>query len=551
MFEDVLKIVDSTIGYILPAAQLIGVIVASILLTAVLVGAFVRILKHVSERGHVKSWKLMLALRFLLGFKEEKLTWFRRLIPVAGQNFIAMTGTAIGVWALIVVLSVMSGFENDLKEKIIRYNPHITIERCAQAANDFEDAGNCADLVEKIRKIDGITQAESYIHGEAMIASSTNMGPGTTVRGIEEGGALEQFWLGDSTTAGARNAIAHPELVMSDRDLGFKSAAAAADETAPDAETAAADETAEPAGMAGTAAEAAPEAAAEAAPEAAATVKTVNVPSIIESTDQVRIRPGILLGIELARSLGVADGDEVMVIVPDGDVGPTGVKPATRTFRVAGTFMSGLYEYDLKTAFVLKDEGKNLFFTSNPERIAMMVSDMNRLDQIAEAVGGVVTDIPAARVRTVAQTNRSLFSALMVERIAMFLVLGLVILVAAFNVFGSLLLITMEKTRDIAVLRSMGVTRGGIRAVYFMIGSTIGLTGTISGVLLGLGTCFYIKTAGIKLPSEYYLDRLPVSVSSLDVILVAVAALGAALIATIYPTSAVASVSPSDGLRND
>jgi lipoprotein-releasing system permease protein len=303
--------------------------------------------------------------------------------------------------------------------------------------------------------------------------------------------------------------------------------------------------------MAGTAAEAAPEAAAEAAPEAAATVKTVNVPSIIESTDQVRIRPGILLGIELARSLGVADGDEVMVIVPDGDVGPTGVKPATRTFRVAGTFMSGLYEYDLKTAFVLKDEGKNLFFTSNPERIAMMVSDMNRLDQIAEAVGGVVTDIPAARVRTVAQTNRSLFSALMVERIAMFLVLGLVILVAAFNVFGSLLLITMEKTRDIAVLRSMGVTRGGIRAVYFMIGSTIGLTGTISGVLLGLGTCFYIKTAGIKLPSEYYLDRLPVSVSSLDVILVAVAALGAALIATIYPTSAVASVSPSDGLRND
>ena len=124
-------------------------------------------------------------------------------------------------------------------------------------------------------------------------------------------------------------------------------------------------------------------------------------------------------------------------------------------------------------------------------------------------------------------------------------------LVAAFNVFGSLLLVTMEKTRDIAVLRSMGVTASGIRSVYFTIGWVIGLTGTVSGLALGLLTCLYIKTAGIALPQEYYIERLPVSVSALDVALVALAALGAALIATIYPTSAVASMSPADGLRND
>jgi lipoprotein-releasing system permease protein len=109
----------------------------------------------------------------------------------------------------------------------------------------------------------------------------------------------------------------------------------------------------------------------------------------------------------------------------------------------------------------------------------------------------------------------------------------------------------MEKTRDIAVLRSMGVTGGGIRSIYFTIGSVIGLTGMVSGVVLGLLTCLYIKTAGIALPAEYYIERLPVAVNALDVTLVALAALGAALIATIYPTSAVSSISPADGLRND
>lgn len=515
MTDRLLSAIGKVLGYIGPGLQLVAVIVCSLIMTAVLVGVTVRLLKVFSEKGHPRSWRLMLALRFLVGFRDENPSRFKRLVPVAGQNFIAMTGTAIGVWALIVVLSVMSGFELDLKNKIIRNNPHITVERCPEPTDEFDEAPACDKLIERVRKIPGVARAESFSHGEALIASQINMGPGTTIRGIDMGGDLERLWLTGSVSSGALRGLAHPELTVVDRELGFDVAPSSAQDR-----------------VAGSPGE-------------------LDLKPVGTGGAGTRNRPGIILGSELALGLGVGEGDEVTVVVPDGDIGPTGVIPSTRTFRVVGTLKTGLYEYDLKTAFVLKQEGLKLFFNPGRERIAVQVSDMDRLDGIAAAVTAATADQGDARVRTVTQTNRSLFSALMIEKIAMFLVLGLVILVAAFNVFGSLLLITMEKTRDIAVLRSMGVTRNGIRAVYFQIGTVIGLTGTLSGLILGLATCYYIKAVGISLPSEYYIDRLPVNVAAMDVTVVAVAALAAALVATIYPTSAVASMSPAEGLRND
>lgn len=521
MTDRLLSAIGQAIGYIGPGLQLVAVIVCSLVMTAVLVGLTVRLLKLFSEKGHPRSWRLMLALRFLVGFREDNPSRFKRLVPVAGQNFIAMTGTAIGVWALIVVLSVMSGFELDLKDKIIRNNPHITVERCPEPADEFDETPACGRWIESVGKIPGVVRAESFSHGEALIASAINMGPGTTIRGIETDGELEHLWLEGTVSRGALQALARPETTIIDRELGFD--ATPGIQAAPGiAENRTAD-----------------------APD------EMDLKPVGTGGPTVRNRPGIILGTELALGLGVGEGDEVTVVVPDGDIGPTGVIPSTRTFRVVGTLKTGLYEYDLKTAFVLKEEGLKLFFNPGRERIAVMVSDMDRLDEIAAAITAATAGNGDARVRTVTQTNRSLFSALMIEKIAMFLVLGLVILVAAFNVFGSLLLITMEKTRDIAVLRSMGVTRNGIRTVYFQIGSVIGLTGTLSGLILGLATCYYIKVVGISLPSEYYIDRLPVNVAAMDVAVVAFAALAAALIATIYPTSAVATMSPADGLRND
>jgi len=139
----------------------------------------------------------------------------------------------------------------------------------------------------------------------------------------------------------------------------------------------------------------------------------------------------------------------------------------------------------------------------------------------------------------------------MIEKIAMFLVLGLVILVAALNIFASLILITMEKTRDIAVLRSIGATSKGVKRIFLALGSVIGVVGIISGLILGLGTCAYIYWVGISLPSAYYLRELPVAVQPLDVVLVVVAAMLAGLLATLYPASSATSKAPSEGLRND
>jgi len=262
-----------------------------------------------------------------------------------------------------------------------------------------------------------------------------------------------------------------------------------------------------------------------------------------------KVRPGVVLGEELAHSLMVSAGDTVTVVIPDGDVGPMGVRPRTRVVRVAGTFQSGLYEYDLKTAFMTLEAARDLLQLGDANRIGILLDDVDHLNDAVAAIRAVAP--PGAEVRTVAQTHRALFSALALEKVAMFLVLGLVILVASFNIFGSLILITFEKTRDIAVIESLGATRRGVASVFVMLGAVIGAVGTAAGLFLGLGTCAYIGWTGIRLPSEYYLRTLPVEVQAGEVVLVLMAALAAAVVATIHPAKTAARLSPADGLRND
>jgi len=510
-------------SWLLPVLELLGVILAAIVLVSLLVTGLLRALRRLSDARAAPSWRSLLAMRILVGFRDERPGRLRRWIPVSGQNFIAMVGTAIGVWALIVVLSVMGGFEADLKGKIVRHSPTITVQ-----PPDRTGEGDAAALVEALaRDLDatpGATASEAFVEGEAMITSPTNMSPGMAIRALPTGGALERLWLAPSTPAKALRGLTDPLRQMTDREMGFARRGEAA-----------------PLGPVEPPGDGVPEGAGEA-----------SMPPIGASTSRSgRILPGILLGEELARSLAVGTGDEVIVVVPDGDVGPTGVRPRTRTYQVAGTFVSGLYEHDLKTAYMTVPEARNLFLLEAPNRVAVMLQDVDGLAPAEAAVRETVERLGGGEVRTVAQANRSLFSALVVEKVAMFLVLGLVILVAAFNVFGSLVLITMEKSRDMAVLRGLGATRAGVRAVFLGLGSIIGVVGTGAGLLMGLSTCAYIVWAGIRLPAEYYLRTLPVQVRPLEILLVAVAALAAALLATVYPAMTVARPMPSDGLRND
>ena len=299
-------------AYLLPAIELIGVIVAAVTLVSLLVGGLVAVLRWFSGRGAFASYRLLLATRILTGRRHGGLGILDRLFPVSAQNFIAMVGTAVGVWALVVVLSVMGGFESDLKGKIVRNSPHVLIEPAAPP----EDAAGWARLVAAAGAVPHVTAAEPFVDAEAMITSSFNMSPGLMLHGVAPGGALEKLWLRQSTSAASLRAMAEPARMVVDRELGFAKPAAAPAAGADDGE-----------------------------PGAQTGGDTAGEMPPIPTTPafQGRVLPGILIGEELARSLSVSAGDEVTMVVPDGDVGPLGVKPLTRVFRVAGTFLTGMY----------------------------------------------------------------------------------------------------------------------------------------------------------------------------------------------------------------
>lgn len=504
-------------GFLVPVLELVGVLIGAILLVSGLVGVFVVALRRAVGRGMLRSYSWLLALRFLLGYRKEGAGIVARLLPVSSQNFIAMVGTAIGVWALIVVLSVMGGFEADLKGKIVRHTPHVEVI--------VPPSGTDLDLESRLRFVPHAVVAEGYVMGEGMVTSSVNMSPGMTLLGVRPSGGLETHWLRPIADPMTLQALHEPVLAMPDREMGFRTT------RKPSAEGGAVED---------------PDS--NGAAQGSGTEVMPPLPQAVGSRER-RIMPAIVLGEELARSLSVGVGDTVQVVIPDGDVGPMGLRPRIRSFRVAGTFLSGLYEYDLKTAFLTEEAAKHLLQTERPNRIGVLLDDVDHLEESATAVQRAVGSV--AEVRTVARTHRALFSALKVEKVAMFLVLGLVILVAAFNIFGSLILITLERTRDIAVIRCLGVTRRGVRSIFLILGGVIGAVGTVAGLILGLGACGYIEWTGIRLPSEYYLRTLPVEVRTDEVVLVVLAAMTAAMVATLYPASMAARLTPADGLRND
>ncbi|MBM4398548.1 MAG: ABC transporter permease, partial [Deltaproteobacteria bacterium] len=181
--------------YVLPAARLLGVIAGAIALVSLLVGGMLAVLRGVAGRGAFASWRLMLALRILVGYRREGHPVLSRVPPVSAQNLIAMVGTAIGVWALIVVLSVMGGLETDLKGKIVRHSPHVTVRPSA-----LPDGPRSWDaLVAGLTATPHVASVEPMVEAEAMLTSPVNMSPGLVIRGVHPGGALERLWLAPTT----------------------------------------------------------------------------------------------------------------------------------------------------------------------------------------------------------------------------------------------------------------------------------------------------------------------------------------------------------------
>ena len=258
---------------------------------------------------------------------------------------------------------------------------------------------------------------------------------------------------------------------------------------------------------------------------------------------------GIVLGKDLADKLGVSVGDSLEVMTPEGDLTPFGVSPRNRAFKVVGVFSLGLFEYDSSYGFVHLSVAQRLLDRTRPDLIEVKVDDLFAAQEVAQA-------IPARlgaeyEAQDWADLNKSLFSALWLEKMAMSITIGLIVMVAALNIIASLVLLVMEKTRDIAILKTMGCSAASIRRIFMLQGLVIGTIGTMAGAIGG-GVLIYILDHYrlINVPLDVYqISYVPFRLLPLDFIVVVVAAILVCFVATIYPSRQAAKLDPAQALR--
>jgi lipoprotein-releasing system permease protein len=279
-------------------------------------------------------------------------------------------------------------------------------------------------------------------------------------------------------------------------------------------------------------------------------------PDALDGHDQsidIPVPPGLLVGVELARSLQVELGDKVELVTPDGDIGPTGLRPRVRTFRIVGTFETGLYEADSKVAYMTLDDAARYFNLAGEANVLeLRLREPENPDAAVAQIRQTLAKQGAGDLEVLdwRQLNRSLFSALAFERLVIFLVLALIILVAAFAIVSALTMVILQKHDSIAMLRAMGSSAAAVRSAFVQMGGVIGLIGTTAGTALGLGTCLLIETLGIQLPEAYYVRTLPVRLLPAEVAVVVLASVGISLLATLFPARSAARLQPLEGLRH-
>jgi lipoprotein-releasing system permease protein len=272
--------------------------------------------------------------------------------------------------------------------------------------------------------------------------------------------------------------------------------------------------------------------------------------NVVEGAGEIGL-PGIVLGRELARSLGVITGDPVYVISPRGMISPIGHVPAMKRFRIISIFETGMYEYDGSLAFIRLDDAQQLLRLGNSVTgFEIRVDDIYAAGRIAERIQAAIGG--GYGVRDWMEMNRNFFSALKLEKTMMFILLTLIVLVAAFNISSSLIMMVMEKTRDIAILKAMGASDGAVRRIFVLKGLAVGLIGTLLGGALGTLLCLLLKRYKfVQLPSDvYYITTLPVQLEWVTVAVISLSALAISLMATLYPAGQAARLDPVEALRH-
>lgn len=416
-------------------------------------------------------FELFIGLRYL---KAKRKSTFISII-----TFISTAGVALGVMALIVVLAVMTGFENDLREKILGTNAHIVVIRHGAPMERYRT------VIERLKSFKGVQAATPFIYNQVMLSSGKNVS-GVVLRGIDVATDRQVTRLSKSIVEGNIDNL--------DPKMG----------RGPDA------------------------------------------------------TPGLMVGKELAKHLNIFLGDTVNVISPMGNITPLGMMPRMKPFKVTGIFNTGMFEYDSTLAYVSLDQAQRFFDLGDTVTgIQLKVADVYHTDELARSINREMgVDFYA---RDWMQMNKNILFALKTEKIVMFIILTLIVLVAAFGIASTLFMVVMEKTRDIAILKSMGATASSIMKIFVLEGLIIGIIGTFIGVASGLlialnlepiisviqqitGQNFFNKDI-------YYLDHFPSLVVPSDVALISVTAILISFLATLYPAWQASRMLPAEALR--
>lgn len=410
-------------------------------------------------------YELLISRRHLMAPRRNAFVSFITLLSVAG--------VIIGVMALIIVIAVMSGFEKDIKSRILDVQSHIVLSYHGGEIYDYNK------IVDQIEESEQVISALPFIITQVMLRSSSGV-TGGVLRGL------------DPKRAATAMRIFEPFESL-DEKLKLRGE---------------------------------------------------------NNNDGVGNAPGIILGKELAGRLGVREGDIVYVVLSTGALSPVGHMPAVKRFEVTAIFEAGMHDFDSVFAFVhLTEAQRILHMEDTVSGIEIRVKDIYRARKIADEI--------VARLgypffaRDWMTLNQNLFAALKLEKTVMFIILTLIVLVAAFNIASSLIMIVMNKKKEIGILKAMGATKKSIRRIFVLEGMLIGGVGTMLGVCLGLVACILLKRYKfIELSSDvYYITTLPVQLEWLDVTVIAGAALAICYLATIYPAAQASRVNPVEAIR--
>jgi lipoprotein-releasing system permease protein len=434
-------------------------------------------------------------------------------------SVLSICGVAVSACAQSSVVSVMGGFSQDLRRKILGNNAHIVIDTESQVAWSGSD-----EVIARVRAVPGVVAATPVFNGEVMISSPSNLA-GVIVRGVDPTSIGDVIELVNNIEVGSFAYLEDSDKLRhlpADEVIGM----------GPGGERYMRGNDLSPL-------------------EGDDTDPLLRLdPAVKDAIATLPPRPGLIVGRELAKTLHVYVGDEVTLVSPLGDPGPMGLMPRTRKFRIAAIFFSGMYEYDASHVYTLLDVAEDYF--NEPGKISAIdvkVDDAERADRLTPTVAQAVGR-PDLRVRDWREINKNLFGALTLERFATFIILSVLTIVASFCIICTLLLMVTEKGKEIAILKALGASDGAILRTFMTEGIIIGAIGTAFGVATGLAMCTGLAWFGLRLdPDVYYIDRLPISVSAGDFLIVAVSAMTICTLATIYPAQAASKLRPVDGLR--